>query len=316
MINIAIISEGKTETSKIISTYVSDFLQTRGYHTEIIFIGNKIWKTPSNDVVDKNDFSIKRDGQKIIFQCAYIYSEEEITKGWIQGYLSILSIPYISSSPFTTMLATNKFFCKKILEQAGIPTPKAIKLKTKTDIHLDKIVENIGFPCIVKPNIGTDSLFIIKAKNTVELENGIHAILEQGVEVLIEEFIDGRDMPCGVMALNEVLTATPVTEIVVLDGEFYSYEVKLGRKNEKFTPAPLSEHLTHTCQELSKKIFREIGCDGFVRIDYVLLGEIFYFLEVNVTPGLSPRSNFPLQLEAMNMKIDELFVELINNKLN
>ncbi len=315
--SIAILTEGTSETSQNIAIFVSELLLKNGFHTEIIYVGNKIWTTSNtHEVVDKNDFTITRNGVKISFQCAYIYSEGKITKGWLQGYLSMLKIPYVGSSPYTTMVATNKYYCKKILRDIGIPTPKALKIRKGDSYNLEKIMANLGLPCIVKPNVGTDSLHIFKAENLKELKQGIKSVLETGNEVLLEEFIEGRDMTCGVISLNGKLTATPITEIIVPQGEFYSYDVKVKRRNKKLTPAPIAADLAELCQDMSITIFKEINCEDFVRIDYVLRDDVFYFLEVNITPGLSSRSNFRLQLAAMKLELDDLLVRMIEHKLN
>ena len=110
-------------------------------------------------------------------------SEGIKTKGYIQGYLSLMEIPYVSSSPFATMLATNKFFCKNYLRYFNIKTPEGLKISNKHDIPFSQIAEKIGFPCIVKPNIGTDSIGVKKVEAYEDLESSIFSLLEKGDEV-------------------------------------------------------------------------------------------------------------------------------------
>ncbi len=316
MLDVAVISEGLSTTSHFISEKVSTILQKLGYRVEVISIGKKVWRTLYEDIiVDKNDFSIVRQHQKINFDCAYIYGEGASTKGWIQGYLSLLGIPYISSSPLTTLLATNKFFCKNYLSTIKIVSPKGIKVGNKTKNYTKHIIENIGFPCIVKPNIGTDSYLIEKVDDLASLEKAINTILDAGQEAIIEEFIEGRDITCGVIPDKNGILPTPITEIIVPEGEFYSYDVKLKRRSKKRTPARLSKQQKQQCQELTLKIYQALECEGFIRVDYVLKEGIFYFLEVNITPGLSDRSNLPLQLKAMKQNLETVFLNMIESKM-
>lgn len=317
MKNIAIIIEGLSSTSHLISKNVSTILQNLGYQIEIISIEQETWKILYEDIiVNKNDFSIVRQQQKINFDCAYIYGEGASTKGWIQGYLSLLGIPYISSSPLTTLLATNKFFCKNYLSTIQVVSPKGIKIGIHTQNYTEKIIENIGFPCIVKPNIGTDSYLIEKVEDLVSLQKAINNILDAGQEAVIEEFIEGIDMTCGIIPSEKGILPTPITEIIVPEGEFYSYDVKLKRSSKKLTPARLSIQQKQQCQDLTLKIYRTLECEGCIRIDYVLKEGVFYFLEVNITPGLSDRSNLPLQLKAMGQNLESVFLDMIETKIN
>jgi D-alanine-D-alanine ligase len=314
MKKIALVSEGKSSTALSISNALANVFKELGYGTEIIFIDHKEWITNEGFKVDKNDFSIFKK-EKIYFDCAYIYSEGIKTKGYIQGYLSLLKIPYISSSPLATMLATNKFFCKKYLQSFGIIMPQGLKLNGKTPFSLTKIVAEIGFPCIVKPNIGTDSIRVEKVDCMELLKSSIDAILENQEEVLIEAYIEGREFTCGVISTPSEIVTTPITEILQLKEPFYNYASKINRNNFKKTPATLSNEQTLKCQSISKKIFEILELDDFIRIDFILKDDLFYFLEVNVTPGMSERSNLPIQLSTMGKDLNSFLDQMIKQNL-
>lgn len=307
---IAAITEGISPSSRTIVQNVAFLLEEVGYEVEIVYIGLKEWTTSNVlEKVDKNDFSVLRNGKKICFDAAYIYSEGEKTKGWIQGYLSLLEIPFVSSEPLPAMLSANKFFCKNYLQSFGILTPKALKIRSTANLNCVNIVEQIGLPCMVKPNIGTDSYLIEKVHTFEQLKEAIQSVWRHGEEALIEEFIEGKDITCGVIEQNGEVLSTPLTEIIVPNDTFYSYEVKLQRRNKKQTPALLSNRMTECCQRISTHIFEILECRDYIRIDYMLKDEEFYFLEVNITPGISNRGNFPLQLQAMDISIGGLLKE-------
>lgn len=315
MKNIAIIIEGISSTSYLISKNVSTILKNIGYQVEVISIKEKIWRTIYDKIiVDKNDFSIVRDDQKINFDCAYIYGEGMMTKGWIQAYLSLLDIPYIFSSPLSNLLTANKFFCKNYLKSIDVVSPKGIKVKKNAQSYINTFIKNIGFPCIVKPNIGTDSYLVEKVDTLSGLQKAINNIFDAGHEALIEEFIEGREMTCGVIVKGTESIPTLVTEIIAPKGEFYNHDVKLNRRSKKLTPAPLPIQETQQCQDLTLKVYQALECEGCIRIDYVLKKDTFYLLEVNISPGLLDRSNLLLQLETMGENLEIIFRDMIEAK--
>lgn len=311
---IAIISEGETPVSKNISTKLAKIFNEVGYSTQLVFIGDRVWRNSDGVIVDKNDFSLEENGIKTQIDCAYIYSEGIKTKGYIQGYLSLLGIPYISSSPLATMMATSKYLCSRYLSQFGVQVPKGLKINDINTIPLEKITTQIGFPCIVKPNIGTDSIMVEKVTDEQSLHQAIVTILMEGMEVLVEEFIEGREITCGVINTNGKPYATPITEIFQEGEEFYNYASKIHRKNIKKTPADLTPEQVLDCQTIAKNIFEILELDDFVRMDFILRDNQFYFLEVNVTPGMSERGNFPLQLKAMGVNLNTFFKDILLKK--
>ena len=135
---------------------------------------------------------------------------------------------------------------------------------------------------------------------------------EYGDEVLIESFLDGREFGCGVVQDGEVLHAFPVTEIIP-KAEFFTYEAKYEGASEEITPAKISEKLSLQCQRRSKEIYELLSCRGVVRFDYILVGEVFYLLEANTIPGMSPASIVPQQALAYGWTISHLLDVIIEN---
>jgi D-alanine-D-alanine ligase len=138
--------------------------------------------------------------------------------------------------------------------------------------------------------------------------------MHESPEVIIEQFIDGNEFSCGVLRTKSRKLVFPVTEVIP-QNEFFDYEAKYkpGMAYE-ITPARLSEELTHKIQSLSSRIYDLCSCRGIVRIDYILKNRIFYFLEVNTTPGMTETSFIPQQIKAMGLNLTDLLTEIINEQ--
>jgi len=313
--NVAIVTEEMIGESVSNPDYIAKLLFEIGYSPFLISIKDSGWKELSREIpIDKSDFSLRFDGRTINFDFVFIYAEGIKTKGEFQNYLSRLNKPGFPADPRTAYLCGNKHHCKNHLKPLGILSPEGIKLASPDLEKIDRFILQNGYPLMIKPNVGSDSFLNSKVNDIGDLKESVAKILEQGSEVLIEEFIDGTDISCGLFEQNGEIRATPLTEIVHRS-EFYDHEVKLNRKNTKITPARISPELTTVCQNLSIEIFKAVGAKGYARIDYILSDESFYFLEFNISPGLSQRSIFPEQLKAMGIDAGQILDKIITNIL-
>jgi D-alanine-D-alanine ligase len=143
----------------------------------------------------------------------------------------------------------------------------------------------------------------------------VNKALDESPEAIIEQFIEGKEFTCGVVKTGERKLVLPVTEVIPKN-EFFNYESKYtpGMADE-ITPARISEELTLKVQTLSSRIYDLCNCNGIVRIDYILNGETFYFLEVNTVPGMTETSFIPQQIKAMGLSLADLLTDIINSGL-
>ena len=173
------------------------------------------------------------------------------------------------------------------------------------------IVESLGLPLFVKPSAGGSSFGVTKVKKGEDLVEAVNKALDESPEAIVEQFIAGQEFTCGVVKIGERKLVFPVTEVIPKN-EFFNYEAKyIPGMADEITPARISEELTIKVQALSSEIYDLCNCNGIVRIDYILNGDTFYFLEVNTVPGMTETSFIPQQIKAMGLNLSDLLTEII-----
>jgi len=278
------------------------------------------WVTDQKEkpiLVDMADCTIVGvDSRLVIFDCAYIVIHGTPGEdGKLQGYFDILGIPYTTSDILTTSLTFNKQMCKNFLRSFDVLSAEAVLLRDGDKWTSEGILAKTGLPCIVKPNNGGSSCGASKVTTANELPDAIEKAFKEDTEILIEQYISGREFTCGVVCRNDSMFPLPVTE-VISKKEFFDYEAKYTTGlSDEITPAQISDELTKECQDLAVKIATALNCKGVVRIDFIHNDNKFYFLEVNSTPGMSEHSIIPKQLEAYGLSMKDFTTMLITDAL-
>jgi D-alanine-D-alanine ligase len=316
--NVAILSGGlgaEREISLKSAQLIKDHLPAK-YVTRTILIEGRKWYDQETGIdIDKNDFSLNIDGQKLFFNVVYMAIHgDPAENGKIQGYFEILGIPYTGSDTLVTALTFNKQVCKDYLQQFGVYMAPSILLTDPDNIEFRKI-EQMGFPLFVKPNQNGSSYGISKAHNQEELLKSIGLAFDYDTEVMVEAFMEGREYSVGVVRRDSEIHVFPVTEIIS-ENDFFDYEAKYLDKSEEITPARLPDAMSDAVRAESLRQYKLLKCAGMVRFDYILVGEHFYFLEVNTVPGLSEQSIIPQQALAYGWSIGDLLVAVIEESMN
>ncbi len=287
-------------------------------YTILMYGGKWIYKTEDNTEipVDKNDFSVTVKGNKIKFDCAFIVIHGTPGEdGKLQGYFDILNIPYTTSNLLTSAMTFNKNVCNTLVNSYGILTAKSMLIRKTDPIILKDILSKITLPCFVKPNKGGSSIGMSKINKQNELKNAVDIAFKEDDEVFIEEFIDGTELTCGVIKIDDKLITLPLTEIVSKN-TFFDYEAKYTAGiTDEITPARVSEKIEKQCKNTSAYLYDKLNCKGIVRFDYIFSKNKLYFLEVNIVPGLSEKSIVPQQAEAIGIPIKQLFTMVIEEAL-
>jgi len=262
--------------------------------------------------VDKADFSFTVNGVKSKFDYAYIIIHGTPGEdGLLQGYLEMLHIPYSSCGVHSSALTFNKFFCNNYLRSFGIAMASSERLFIGEKYSASQLVESLGLPLFVKPSSGGSSFGITKVKKVEELVEAVNKALDESPEAIIEQYIEGAEFTCGVVKTGDRKLVLPVTEVIPKN-EFFNYESKyIPGMADEITPARISEELTLKVQALSSRIYDLCSCKGIVRIDYILKGDTFYFLEVNTVPGMTETSFIPQQIKAMGLDLTDLLTDII-----
>ncbi len=230
--------------------------------------------------------------------------------GRIQSILDILKIPYTGSGVLASALAMNKIKTFEFLTQQNITTPNFLSLNNK-NINLEEvdklILQKIKYPCVIKPNESGSSIGITIVNSFSNLKKAIQKAFKEDNSILIEEFIKGREMTCGVLGNSKQtkLEALPPVEIIP-GNEFFDYDSKyFSKQTKEICPAKISKNITQKIQNLSKKIHNLLGCDGLTRSDFILKNNKFYFLEINTIPGLTEVSLCPKEVKAIGISFNE-----------
>lgn len=299
------------------------FVNHDKYETYIIIIKGTDWNLVHYDgeqydmsktwPVDRNDFSVMKDGNKVTFDFAYIIIHGTPGEnGILQGYFDLIRMPYSCCGVLAAALTCSKYTCNKYLSTMGIPVAKSILLRKGDYVETADAVAQLGLPMFVKPNGGGSSFATFKIKTADELQPAIAEAFEEATqEVIIESFMQGTEISCGCYTSRDGLRALPITEVVP-KVEFFDYDAKYNGAVEEITPARLSEEMTSLVQETTKKIYSYIGAKGIIRVDYIIIDGVPHLLEVNTTPGMTATSFIPQEIRAAGLDISEVMDDVIN----
>lgn len=232
--------------------------------------------------------------------------------GTIQGMLKLLNIPFVGASVLGSALGMDKDAMKRLLNHAGIPTAKFLVFQHNQPIKFNAVVRKIGLPFFIKPaNLGS-SVGITKVKSEKEFKKAVKEAFTFDSKILIEEYIEGREIECSVLG-NENPVASIPGEILPTH-EFYSYSAKYIDENGAIlkAPADLPKKLVKKVQELAIKTFKTLCCEGMARVDFFLKenGEVIVN-EINTIPGFTNISMYPKLWEASGISYTKLVDRLI-----
>ena len=267
--------------------------------------------------VDKSDFSVMVLGEKIKFDFAYIMQHGAPGEtGLLQGYLEMLGIPHSSCSAFVTTVVFDKYSCKSYLRMAdSVKMAPDCFIREGDDIEqfCAKAIKKLGFPMFVKPTSGGSSFGISKVEKAEDLAPAIRYAFTEGSTVIVEAAIKGEhELTCAAYKDGDEVKSLPVIEIISETG-WFDYDAKYNGLSQEVCPAQIPESLSTQVQELTKNIYRFLGCKGLVRMDYIAARDGIYFLEVNVIPGMTNASLVPKMVRAAGLSITDFLTTIIEN---
>lgn len=239
---------------------------------------------------------------------------EYIEDGRLQGMFEMLGIPYVFSGTLSSALAMDKYKTKLIAKNAGLKVAKEIKLDKKQKSHPEKIVKKLGLPVVVKPVSAGSSVGVNICNDEDDLEGKISKALEKNNEVMLEQFIKGRELTVAVMG-NKNPKAMPVIEIIPKVAGFFSYEAKYQQGgSEEICPAEIPEEIRKKVQKYAVKVFKALDCQDLARADFIWSEDDnkLYFLEINTIPGMTATSLAPKAAQAAGMSFPQFLDKLID----
>lgn len=325
--NIALLAGGYSgeyvislKTAKTIEENLSKDL----YNVFKILISKSGWQYELLDgtviEVNKNDFSLQIGDEHVTFDLAFIAMHGTPGEdGRMQGYLDMLDIPYTTCDSIVSALTFNKSNCNKVVKDANIVgISNSVLLFKDQSYSIGSILEQLKMPLFVKPNQSGSSLGLSKVSSVENLLPAIEKAFTEDNQVLIEEFIEGRELTIGVYYIDGQLQALPPTEIVLDNTKIFDFEAKYtpGVTNE-ITPARLDDEINQQLAQKAQYLYRYLNCQGIVRMDFILQANTnkLYFLEVNTMPGQSETSIVPQQLRCAGIMLNDFYNAIAEDAL-
>lgn len=263
--------------------------------------------------VDKNDFSIVVNGAKLKFDAVLVGLHGTPGEdGKLQGYFDCLKIPYTSCNAASSALTFNKRYTVAVAAFAGIPVAKSLHLFKHSPTTPEEILKELTLPVFVKPNNGGSSLGISKVNKSEDIETALEKAFKEDEQVLVEEFISGREFTIGVFKSKGQIITLPMTEIIS-ENEFFDFQAKYEGASKEITPANVDEDIAEKIRYQAKKAYSVFNCNGVIRIDFIYNQESGkpYLLEINTVPGQSAASIVPQQVKAMDWTLKDFYSALL-----
>lgn len=302
---------------------IYSFIDKEKYNCYIIELCGLRWEAVMPDgsrhTVDRNDFSFQTPEGTVKPDFAYITIHGTPGEnGILQGYFDLIKMPYSTSGVLVEALTFNKFTLNNYLKSWGIKVAESILIRKNQADSIDEteIINRIGLPCFVKPNDDGSSFGISKVKTAEELRPAINKAFDEDNEVIIESFLSGTEITCGCYKTRTNSHVFPITEVVTSQ-DFFDYDAKYNGKVDEITPARIAPATAERVSRLTSTIYDILGCNGIIRIDYILSGEkgneTINMLEVNTTPGMTVTSFIPQQIRAAGLEPGDVLSEIIED---
>ncbi|MBL7110795.1 MAG: D-alanine--D-alanine ligase [Bacteroidales bacterium] len=318
---IAIITGG--DSSEIIislrsAEQVKQCIDNEYFQPFIVYIKGDDWHVVLDDSrecpVNRHDFTFQLNELTIGFDFAFLAMHGPPGEdGKLQAYFDLIGIPYSTSGVLSLALTFNKYTTKMFLSRFGIKMAESILIRQGDQYDPEKIIETLGLPCFIKPNCGGSSFGVSKINRAESLEKAIREAMTEDSDVLVEAFIEGPELTCGLVKFADDELIFPVTEIVSKK-EFFDYEAKyIEGMADEIVPAQIPDDLARDCQLLASKIYSLLDCRGIVRVDFINRNGELYFLELNGIPGMTKESIVPKMIRALGLTEEEVYRKIIED---
>lgn len=322
--NIAFVTGGYS-TEAVISyksaITIEKNIDTEKYNVYKIDITPKGWYYEAGNghkiAVDREDFSLTLDNKKILFDAVLIGIHGTPGEdGKLQGYFDLTGLPYTTCDSATSALTFNKRYTVAVAAFAGIDVAKSVHIFKHSPVSPEQILSQLALPVFVKPNNGGSSIGMSKVTSAAELPGALEKAFKEDDQILVEEFIAGREFTIGVFKSTKGIITLPITE-VKSKKDFFDYEAKYEGLSEEITPAQVDEAIAEKIRSTAKRVYEVFNCRGVVRIDFIFneARKAAYMLEINTVPGQSEASIVPQQVRAMGWTLKEFYSALIEDAL-
>ncbi|EHG22990.1 D-alanine-D-alanine ligase [Alloprevotella rava F0323] len=302
---------------------ILSFMDNEKYDSYVVDIEENSWTAHYGSElcpINRSDFSFTASDGQHKFDFAYITIHGTPGEdGILQGYFDLIGMPYSTSGVLVEAITFNKFALNNFLRsfpELHISDSIMVRKGDTMPVEMD-VVSRLGLPCFVKPNAGGSSFGVTKVKTAEALIPAIEKAMNESDEVLIEKIMVGTEITCGAYKQGDEVVTFPITEVVTSQ-EFFDYDAKYNGKVSEITPARIADETAKRVSEMTKRIYKILGCYGIIRIDYILSDEAgneqINMLEINTTPGMTVTSFIPQQIRAAGRKPGDVLSEIIEGK--
>ncbi len=298
---------------------IAQHIDTSKYEVYKIMLNENGWfYEPADSVkieVDRNDFSLNLSGKKIKFDAVFIAIHGSPGEdGKLQGYFDMIGMPYTTCDALTSAITMNKGYTKAIVNGIkDLHIAKSLQLFNNEESNLTDIASQLKLPYFVKPNNGGSSIGMSKVKQQDDLKEALDKAFKEDNQVLVEEFVEGREFSVGVFKTKGNIKVLPATEVIPAN-EFFDFEAKYTPgATEEITPGRMDEEEKNRVERVVAAVYQKLNCKGIVRIDYFLekATSNFYFIEINTIPGQTATSFIPQQVAAMGVELKDFYTQVI-----
>lgn len=317
MINVGIFCGGYSsefEISILSATTILNNLPKDEYNAFLVQVTREGWFAKYNGEVSEVspiDFSFTlKNGEKVNIELAHIYIHGDPGEnGKLQAYFEMKEFPFINSNALSSQLSFDKWFCNQFLKGFGVNVADSVLLLQGDAYVAKEIGDKLGFPLFVKPSDSGSSYGISKVYNLKDLPQAIDEAFKEGNTVVCESFLKGTEVTCGVYRNEKGVHALPCVEIIS-ESDFFDYEAKYQGKSKEICPARINDELTKEVQELTIKIYQLLQMRSLARVDFMIVDNKPYVIEVNSTPGFSTESLVPKMLKEEKIEIGDFWKEI------
>jgi len=267
--------------------------------------------------VDKTQFTFVVPGAEAALRPDFVYIMQHGTpgeNGLLQGYFQMIGIPYSGCNAFVSSVIFDKYSCKNYLRDLPyIKCARDIFLRKGQQADPQAWASYLGLPMFIKPTDGGSSFGVTKVKKVEDILPAVEAAFAQGDMLIAESGLSGREITCAVYTADAEVKSLPIIEIVP-HTEWFDYEAKYNGLSDEICPATISKQQWDQTGDVSRRLYKHLGCEGLVRFDYILCEDGLYFLEANTIPGMTSASLVPKMVRTAGMQMKDFLTYIIEGK--
>jgi D-alanine-D-alanine ligase len=232
--------------------------------------------------------------------------------GTLQAILQNYGVAYTGSRVGASLMAMDKTTSNSVYAGNGLTIPRSLFFANRKEADEQKIVSQLGLPLVVKPARQGSSVGVHLVKEPAQLGSALDDAFSYDQQIVVQQYIKGREFSCGVLQIGQEFKALPPTEIIPVSSDFFDFEAKYtDGGSQEVTPAMVPAEITAQIQQIARQAHQMLGCSTYSRTDMILADQKLYVIETNTLPGMTSHSIFPQQAKAAGINMSQLLDYLV-----